>query len=110
VSTPFDFRHRVVSPTASPFPARHLLYLSILRPADAIDVCDWLSGTTSQAVSEKSVGLSAYAKVLTVLTSGTIGLEEEDEIEGDEDDLIESSTRLAADGLGHPETFVSRVR
>lgn len=57
--------------------------------ADEADVRDWLGGTTKASVSEESVGLSGYGKVLTVLSSGVIGREEEDDDEEDEDDLVE---------------------
>ena len=58
---------------------------------DETDVRDWLGGTTKTAVSEESVGLGGYGKVLTVLSSGAIGREEDDQ-EDDEDDLVERWT------------------
>ncbi|QAY96413.1 hypothetical protein CWB41_12295 [Methylovirgula ligni] len=60
--------------------------------AEEADVRDWLGGTTKAAVSEESVGLGGYGKILTVLSSDVIGREEEDEAEADEDDLIERWT------------------
>src|SRR5262249_14763183 len=64
-----------------------------VRIADEIDLRNWLGGTTSQAVSEESVGLGAYGKVLTVLTSGTIGREDVDEDDGDDEEaLVENWT------------------
>ena len=63
------------------------------RVADEVDVRDWLGGTTRATVSEETVGLGAYGKVLTVLTSQLIG--QDISSGGDEDDeeqLIESWT------------------
>lgn len=61
--------------------------------ADDCDVRDWLGGTTRAIVSEETVGLGAYGKVLTVLTSNTIGQENDpDEDEDDEEKLVESWT------------------
>lgn len=57
--------------------------------AEETDVRDWLGGMTKATVSEESIGLGGYSKTLTVLSSGAIGREEEDEDEADEDDLIE---------------------
>ncbi len=57
--------------------------------ADEADVREWLGGTTKASVSEESVGLGGYGKVLTVLSSGVVGCEEEDDDEEDEDDLVE---------------------
>lgn len=63
------------------------------RATDEIDVRDWLGGTTRGPISEESIGLGGYGKVLTVLSSGTIGREEDD---GDDEDgeeaLVESWT------------------
>ena len=57
------------------------------RIADARDVRDWLGGTTE--VSEESVGLGAYGKVLTVLSSSASGQEDEpDDEEESEEDVI----------------------
>jgi hypothetical protein len=62
------------------------------RVADEADVRDWLGGTTRAAISEESVGLGQYGKVLTVLVSSAIGQDNEpDEVE-DEEDLIERWT------------------
>lgn len=61
---------------------------------DEVDVRDWLGGTESAMVSEESVGLGQYGKVLTVLVSTTIGqdgLSDEDPENGDSD-LLESWT------------------
>ena len=61
------------------------------RVADAVDVRDWLSGTTKLKVSEELVGLGAYGKVLTVLVSSSIGQEQDRDIDEEtEDELIES--------------------
>lgn len=63
------------------------------RATDEVDVREWLGGTTPATISEESIGLGTYGKVLTILSSGTIGREEDD---GDDDDdeeaLIESWT------------------
>lgn len=63
------------------------------RITDEIDVRDWLGGTTSKSISEESIGLGGYGKVLTILSSGTIG-REEDEADDDDDEeaLVESWT------------------
>jgi len=63
------------------------------RVADEIDVRDWLGGTTRALVSEEAVGLGAYGKVLTVLTSQTLGQDNDrDEDEDDEEKMVESWT------------------
>lgn len=63
------------------------------RVADEVDVRDWLGGSTRAVVSEETVGLGAYGKVLTVLTSQTIGQDSgPDQDEDDEESLIESWT------------------
>lgn len=63
------------------------------RLSDETDVHDWLGGTTRAAVSEESVGLGRYGKVLTVLSSNSIGQNDDsDDSEHDEDSLIESWT------------------
>jgi hypothetical protein len=63
------------------------------RAVDEVDVRDWLGGTTRATVSEEALGLGSYGRVLTVLTSGTIGQEDEsDEDADDEEALVESWT------------------
>jgi hypothetical protein len=63
------------------------------RVADARDVRDWLGGTTRAEISEESVGLGAYGKVLTILSSSAIGQEDEPEDEEEsEEDVIERWT------------------
>jgi len=63
------------------------------RAVDEVDVRDWLGGTTRAPVSEEALGLGSYGRVLTVLTSGTIGQEDEgDEDADDEEALVESWT------------------
>lgn len=63
------------------------------RAVDEVDVRDWLGGTTHAAVSEEALGLGSYGRVLTVLTSGTIGKDNDpDEDEDDEEALVESWT------------------
>jgi len=61
------------------------------RLSDEADVRDWLGGVTRAAVSEESVGLGRYGKVLTVLSSNRIGQDDDpDNAEDDEESLIES--------------------
>jgi len=55
------------------------------RAEDEIDVMDWLGGTRSAKVLEEVVGLGRYGKTLTVLSSTSIGQEDEAEIDDDED-------------------------
>jgi Zn-dependent peptidase ImmA (M78 family) len=62
------------------------------RLSDETDVRDWLGGATRAAVSEESVGLGRYGKVLTVLSSDSIGQDDDLDGEDDEDSLIESWT------------------
>jgi IrrE N-terminal-like domain len=56
------------------------------RVAEVVDVRDWLGGITRAEVSEESVGLGNYRKVLTVLASSSLGQEGGRENEGDEND------------------------
>ena len=56
-----------------------------------IDVLDWLGGTKSIFVMEEVIGLGRYGKTLTVLSSESIGQEDEED-EEDEESLIESWT------------------
>lgn len=62
------------------------------RVADAVDVRDWLGGMTKAEISEESVGLGQYGKVLTVLVSSKIGQDNEPDEDQDEEDLIERWT------------------
>jgi len=63
------------------------------RIADAVDVRDWLGGTTKAEVSEESIGLGAYGKVLTVLVSSSIGQgDDPDEDEESDEDVVERWT------------------
>jgi len=63
------------------------------RVTDEVDVREWLGGTTPGTISEESIGLGTYGKVLTILSSSTIGREEDDgDDEDDEGVLIESWT------------------
>ncbi|MER8948076.1 ImmA/IrrE family metallo-endopeptidase [Mesorhizobium sp. M0809] len=64
------------------------------RVADAVDVRDWLGGLTRAEISEESVGLGQYGKVLTVLVSSKIGQDDErnDDDEEDDDSVIERWT------------------
>lgn len=61
------------------------------RVDDEIDVRDWLGGLKSAPVSEESVGLGQYGKVLTILLASTIGQDEPDDDE-DEAEMIERWT------------------
>ncbi len=56
------------------------------------DVREWLGGPTSAVVKEESLGLGAYGKVLTILTSTRIGQELEPDDDEEEQDLIERWT------------------
>ncbi|WP_186388795.1 ImmA/IrrE family metallo-endopeptidase [Stappia sp. TSB10P1A] len=63
------------------------------RLSNETDVRDWLGGTTRAAIWEESIGLGRYGKVLTVLSSNSIGQDEDPEdSEDDEDSLVESWT------------------
>ena len=54
---------------------------------------DWLGGTTRAIVSEETLALGSYGRVLTVLTSRTLGQEDEsDEDADDEEALVKSWT------------------
>lgn len=64
------------------------------RVADSLDVRDWLGGTTKSEISEESIGLGSYGKVLTVLVSQSIGQEPDadDPDQEDDDSVIERWT------------------
>jgi len=62
------------------------------RIVNEVDVMDWLGGTRSAQVTEEVVGLGRYGKTLTVLSSASIGQEEYQDDDNDEDDVIESWT------------------
>lgn len=63
------------------------------RLSDETDVRDWLGGTTRARISEESVGLGRYGKVMTVLSSNSIGQEDNSKDgEDDEERLAESWT------------------
>ena len=62
------------------------------RAESEIDVMDWLGGGKSVLVTEEVVGLGRYGKTLTVLSSTSIGQENDDEEKDDEESLIESWT------------------
>lgn len=62
------------------------------RLTDKVDVRDWLGGVTNATVSEESIGLGSYGKILTVLTSSTIGQADERTEEGEDEELRESWT------------------
>jgi uncharacterized protein DUF955 len=63
------------------------------RLSDETDVRHWLGGTTRAAITEESIGLGRYGKVLTVLSSNSIGQDDDSE-DGEvyEDSLVESWT------------------
>jgi hypothetical protein len=62
------------------------------RVEEEVDVLDWLGGRRSSLVSEESIGLGRYGKVLTILHSGRIGLENEREEDREEQEMQESWT------------------
>lgn len=62
------------------------------RIVDAVDMRDWLGGTTRAEVSEEAIGLGQYGKVLTILASSTIGQEYEPDENEDDEDMIERWT------------------
>ncbi|MDK1389519.1 ImmA/IrrE family metallo-endopeptidase [Sinorhizobium sp. 8-89] len=62
------------------------------RVDDTVDVRDWLGGEKRAFVTEESIGLGKYGKVLTVLTSRSIGQEDSPDEDDEEEDLIESWT------------------
>jgi hypothetical protein len=53
------------------------------RASAEIDVIDWLGGTHSAIVTEDVIGLGRYGKTLTVLSSVTLGQEDDEETEED---------------------------
>lgn len=55
------------------------------RAANEIDVMEWLGGTRSAMVIEEVVGLGRYGKTLTVLSSDSIGQEDDSETDDDEE-------------------------
>ena len=61
------------------------------RIAETVDVRDWLGGMTRAEVSEESMGLGNYGKVLTLLVSPSIG-QEGDPDDEDDDEVIERWT------------------
>jgi IrrE N-terminal-like domain len=62
------------------------------RIAETVDVRNWLGGMTSAEVSEESMGLGNYGKVLTVLVSSSIGQESDPDDEDDDEEVIERWT------------------
>lgn len=62
------------------------------RVKDEIDVREWLGGHTRKTVKEESLGLGAYGKVLTILTSTKIGQELEPDEDDEQQELIDSWT------------------
>ena len=62
------------------------------RAVNEIDVMDWLGGKRSVLITEEVAGLGRYGKTLTVLSSCSIGHEDEIEPGDDEREMIESWT------------------
>jgi Zn-dependent peptidase ImmA (M78 family) len=62
------------------------------RVSDTVDVRDWLGGTTAIKVVEQAVGLGAYGKTLTLLSSKWIGQEDIDDDFEEEQELKERWT------------------
>jgi len=62
------------------------------RTDNEIDVMDWLGGTRSAMVTEEVVGLGRYGKTLTILSSESLGQDDDEDEEEDEEGLIESWT------------------
>jgi len=62
------------------------------RAVNEIDVMDWLGGKRSVMITEEVAGLGRYGKTLTVLSSCSIGHEDEIEPGDDETEMIESWT------------------
>lgn len=62
------------------------------RAVNEIDVMDWLGGKRSVLITEEVAGLGRYGKTLTVLSSCSIGHEDEIEHGDDEREMIESWT------------------
>jgi hypothetical protein len=62
------------------------------RIVETVDVRDWLGGMTRAEVSEESIGLGNYGKVLTVLVSSSIGQEGDPDDDDDDEEVIERWT------------------
>jgi hypothetical protein len=63
------------------------------RTRDNINVMEWLGGEQSATVAEEIIGLGPYGKTLTILSSGTLGQDEADyDEEQEERDLTDSWT------------------
>jgi len=62
------------------------------RDTGEIDVMDWLGGTRSATVTEEVVGLGRYGRTLTVLSSESIGQEQAEPEDEEEDELRERWT------------------
>lgn len=59
---------------------------SAKRLNSEVDIMDWLGGTKAKVVREEVIGLGRYDKVLTVLSSSSIGLEDQGYDDDDDDD------------------------
>ena len=62
------------------------------RVADELDVREWLGGSKSVAVSEQSIGLGRYGKIVTMLIAPDAEINQEMGDADEETDLIESWT------------------
>jgi Zn-dependent peptidase ImmA (M78 family) len=58
------------------------------RAENEIDIMDWLGGTRSSMVTEEVIGLGSYGKTLTVLSSASIGQEDDSETDDDEENRM----------------------
>jgi len=61
------------------------------RAEGEIDIREWLGGQTKAMVTEEIIGLGSYGKTLTILSSSSIGSDDETE-EDEEEDLERSWT------------------
>lgn len=62
------------------------------RAEAEIDVMDWLGGRKSVSVWEEVIGLGRYGKTLTILSSSSIGQENDEDDEEDDESLVERWT------------------
>lgn len=67
--------------------------LSGRRLETDMDVRDWLGGLRAVTITEEAVGLGRYGKVLTVLSSSSIGLAEQGYDDDDDDRELEERWR-----------------
>ena len=69
--------------------------MSGARAVANMDVLDWLGGTRSAIVAEAAVGLGRYGKTLTILSSESIGRENEDQEDEETDENVTERTKAA---------------